>query len=296
MIPRFFIVILAVLFCSAALFGCVQSVTRSSSSAPLTEVIDTIKDSQQAVKKTPLALPAAVVVMFVPGKDRARDGSHVPNTTLRQAAEKLKQQLLENPKYIKSVTVVSGDYIKARISLAQIKAIYASDIVIILSYEQDQRSYQSGVAGLLDFTIVGMFLVPGVETKTTTVIDGKVIHIPSDAMIFRSNGMDERSVHSTSYGSTSTATEESINSILAATTEFGKSLSKVLTKFDNYDISEAVSMSVLTADNSLDTVKGKPSNDYWAKVDTYKSTGGGAFGVIPLLISLVVCWAARRRT
>ncbi|MCM2359786.1 MAG: rhombotarget lipoprotein [Geobacteraceae bacterium] len=276
-----------------ALSGCAQHIARSSSSASLAEIFEPIKESRQTARKTPLTLPASVAIVTVPGKQP--NGRHVPNTTLRQAAEKLKQQLLASPRYVSSVAVVTEEDIKGRISLEKIRAVYAADIAIILSYQQDQRSTQSGAAGLMDATIVGIFLVPGVELKTASVIDGKVIHIPSNAIVFRASGTDERSFHSTTYARNGNATEESINSILAATTDFGNSLTGKLSKFDNYDFSQAVPVSVLTAGNAADAAMGKPANDYWEKVDNYKSTGGGAFGIIPLLISAAVCCAAWRR-
>jgi len=294
MVSRFLILLFVIILNVASLSGCVQNIKRNSFSAPLNQVIYSVKESQQITEKTQLALPAAVVIMFVPSKDFRSASNHVPNTTLRKAAEALKGQLLANPKYVKSVAVVSEDYLNSRMSLAQIKSMYASDIIVILSYEQDQRSYQSGLAGLMDFTIVGMFVIPGVETKTNTVIDGKVIHIPNNAMIFRANGMDERKVYSTSFGQQSTAAEESIAGVLAATTKFGNALSIKLSKFDNYDISEAVSMSVLAPEDGTAAPKTEQSNDYWSRVDTYKSRGGGTFGLIPLLLTVAVFFTARR--
>jgi rhombotail lipoprotein len=293
MMTRFFIVPCLVVFGLLTLFGCAQHSVRGSFSAPLTEILEPSNDSTRTIQKTPLVLPASVAVVTVPSKQRY--GERVPNTTLRQAAQKLKQQLLTSPTYVSSVAVVMEDDTRDKISLEKIQAIYGADIVIILTYQQDQRSGQSGVAGLMDITIVGAFIVPGVEIKTSSIIDGRVIHIPSNAIIFRASGMDERSSYSTSYAADKNAAEESINGILAATADFGNSLTETLSKFDNYDFSQAVPVSVLTQCDSTDAVAGEFANDYWEKVDTYKTTGGGAFGIVPLLISAVVCCVAWRR-
>lgn len=270
-----------VFICSAALVGCAQQLTRSSSSASATRMIEPVKDSKQLSQKAPLSLPVSVAIVTVPSADK-----QVPYTTLRLASDKLKQQLLADTKYISSVAVVQSDDIKEKISLERLRSIYGSDIVIVLSYKQDQRGNQKGVFALIDATIVGAFLVPGVEMKTSTVIDGTVIHIPSSAIIFRASGTDERTSHSTSYAQDSSLTEESINGILAATADFGNSLTRTMTRFDNYDLSQAVRVSLPGADDAT------PANDYWKKVDTYKRTGGGAFGMIPLLFSaaLVAAW------
>ena len=275
-------------------FGCAhQGETRSSSSAPLGTLIEPVKDSRQVDRKAALTLPATVAILMAPGKQS--DGIRLPDTTLRQAAEKLKKQLLANPKFIGSVAVATVEDTKGKISLEGLRASYAADIAVILSYQQDQRTGQSGAAGLMDAAIIGMFLVPGVETKTASVIDGMVVHIPSNAIIFRASGLDERSTHSTTHARKDTATEESISSLLAATTDFGNSLCKSLTKFENYDLSQAVPLSLQNTDISSNDAKGKPANDYWGSVNRYKSTGGGAFGLIPLFVSAAFACAAWRR-
>jgi rhombotail lipoprotein len=269
------------------LSGCAQNLTRSSSSAPLGKMIEPIKDSQLAPRKSALTLPVSVAIVTVPsnlGGDR-----HIPDTTLRMASENLRQQLLASPKYVSSVAVVDQVDVEGKISLEKIRDAYAADIAIIVSYQQDQRCQQPGMFGLLDATVVGAFLIPGVEIKTSSVIDGKVIHLPSNAIVFRASGIDNRTLHSTSYDSHASFTEESIESLLAATTDFGTSLSRTITKFDHYDLSQAVPLSTLAQDGSA------PANDYWKKVDTFKRTGGGAFGLIPLLIAAGTCCAAARR-
>lgn len=294
MASRFPTLALIAVFSIVALSGCASMTKRSSSSAPMAKVISTVQDSRQAQEKKPLVVPADVVIMFIPGPTNL-----VPGTTLRQAADNLKKQLLNYPKYVKSVSVVSSDYVKTKVSLAQIRSLYSADIIVILSYEQDQLTSRSGLAGLVDLTIVGMFLVPGVETKTATYVDGKVIHIPSNSMVLRASGSDKRSKFSTTYGADGTSAEESIESILKATSDLGDSLGKSLAKFDNYDISQAISLALLDSDGAADSGgkaggKAERTNDYWEKVDTYKSSGGGSFGLVPLLISVAVFYAVRR--
>lgn len=280
-----------VVFCAATLSGCgAMHAPKSSSSRSLNEIIEPIKDSRQAVQKKSLSPPVSVAIVMIPSNQ-----PDYPKTSLRLAADKLKQQLLGNPKYISTVDIVPYIDFKSKISLEQIREIYDADIAILLSYQQDQRRNQSGIAGLMDMTIAGVFLVPGVEITTTSVIDGMVIHILSNAIIFRTSVTDERTSLSTTYAQEGNIQEESIKSMLAATTDFGNSLTKTLSNFENYDFSQAVSLSVLTDKKSIDAARGRPANDYWAKVDYYKSTGGGAVGIVPLLISVVVCCSVWRR-
>jgi len=252
-------------------------------------VADATKDSLQQVDKAPLKLPASVALIMVPGENPQ---SPLGDVILRQAAEKLKQQLLAEHTYVKSVGILSGSDARRKLSLAQIRDLYGTDIAVLVSHQQGQRNQQSGAAGLADATIVGAFLVPGVETKTVTVVEGTVIHIPSNSIIFRASGTDERSVHSTTHAERSSADEESVKGMLAATVNFGHTLTKELGSFDNFDLSKAVPLSALAVEGT-----GKPSaaNDYWAGVDTYKKTGGGTLGGAGLVVAAAICCAAARR-
>ncbi len=281
-----------VAFSLVSLSGCSRNdFIRSSSSAPLAEVINNVKDSRQIIdKKAPLTLPTSVAIIFVP----STQSQSIPETTLHLAASNLKNQLLANSRFIKSVAIVSGDDLKSKISFDRIRALYAVDVVVLISYQQYQRTAQTGAAGLADLTILGAFLIPGVETITSTLVEGKLIHIANDAMIFKATGSDERSANSSSFSKESTQTDESIQGLLAATTDFGKSLSTTLENFKTYDASQAVSMSYVIGDDPSTTAKGKLTNDYWSKVDSYKSTRGGAFGPLAFILVIALCWVTRR--
>ena len=291
-----------VLLSLSTIFGCTQPLTRSSSSAPLSKIIEPVRDSQVASGKAPLTWPVSVAIVTVPSKQHG--DRQVPNTILRLASEKLRQQLLACPKYVGTVTVVEQVDFEGKISLQMIRELYGADIAVIVSYQQDQRGSQSGMFGLLDATGVGAFVVPGVQIKTASVIDGKVIHIPSNAIIFRASGTDDRSSHSTSYGVKTSLVDESITGLLAATADFGNSLTRTIAKFDHYDLAKAVTVTALALastpeDQGPATTPAPyglaPSNDYWKKVDTYKKTGGGAFSIIGLLMAAATCGAAVRR-
>ena len=205
---------------------------QSSSSVPLSDVISEVKDSHQIAAKKQLTLPASVGIVFVHGTGY----QHLPDTTLHMAADKLKEQLLANPKFVRSVFVVANDDIKTKTSLLErIKSLYGVDIIVLVSYQQDQRTLQSGMGRLADLTVVGSFLIPAVEIKTATIIDGKVIHIEDNSLMFKANGSDERSETSTSYSMDGIVIEESIKGLLAATANFGKSLSQTITRFEAYN-------------------------------------------------------------
>lgn len=287
---RLFAFISSVIIASATLTGCAQLSSRSSSSEPISSIIETTKDSRQLASKKPLTFPTSVAIVFVPGPD-----GQIPRTVLHQGADKLKQQLLANPKYINSVTVVSPEDSNGKISLEKIRAMYGTEIAIVLSYQQDQRSRQGGPGGLIDATIVGAFIAPTVESVTSTIVDGKVIHIASDAMIFRASGTDSRKIRSTSYGQAAAVSDDSVDSILAATANFSTSLSKTLTKFDNYNLETAVSMSALLGGNSA-TPSSKARVNNWSQVDSFKLGGGGGLDSLGLgLLTALAAWHQKRK-
>jgi rhombotail lipoprotein len=276
--------------CCALLSGCAPYVARDSSSIPLGSVIDPVKDSRQISTKTSLTFPASIAIMFVPGKER-----DLPKTILREAADSLKAQLMSNPKYVRSVSIVTMDDTSAKVSLDDVRALYDAEIAVILSYDQDQISRQNGPGALIDFTVVGAFVAPTAKTETHTHVDGQVVHIVSNALIFRQSGTDKRSEFSTPYGRESAMNSESMNSFLAATTDFGNALANTLTKFDNFDLSQAVSMSVAPAgSNDKESTDGHANS--WNKVDSFKFNGGGSLDLVTFVLMLLgLCFSASRR-
>jgi len=254
---------------------------RSSSSVSLSSVLKPVKDSLALSEKEPLTFPTTAAVLMVPGHGFRM----VPMSTLRLAAEELKKELLKNSKYIAGVSIVSGEDTREKMDLNTIQSLYGADVVIVLTYEQDQRRVQNSFFALLDVAIIPAFLIPSVKVTTSTVVDGKIIHIPSNAIIFRSNGMDDRSIHLSKYSSEdSKPDEESISSFLSATNNLGKNVSSSLSRLDNFDMSKAVSMNKFIEEQSGSEEAQGSSDNEWARVDTFKSSGGGATGFLELLL------------
>ncbi len=270
--------------------GCSQNLTRSSRSQPLSSLIEPAKDSRQVDNKATLAFPASIAVIYVPSSDY-----NIPRTVIMNSADALRQQLLAEQKYIRSVTVVSLDDTASKVSLANIRALYDADMALIVTYEQDQSSQQSGPGGFVDGTIVGAFVVPSVSTTTTTRVEAKVVHIPSNALVFRHSAGDSRTSHSTSYGLPGALRNESADSLLKATTGLGDALLSTLQKFDNFDLSHAVSMDVLTANQAIDIPGNTTSDSNWNRVDRFKLSGGGSIDGIGLFVGLAVWIIVRRR-
>ena len=247
----------------------------------LSSVLEPVKDSLISTEKKPLTFPATVAVLMIPGENL----SMVPSSTLRLAAEELKKELLKNDAYINGVSIISADDTRGKMSLKTIRDLYGTDIVIVLSYEQDQRRTQDGFFTFMDIAIVPAFIVPSVKVTTSTVVDGKIIHIPSNAIIFRSGGTDERSTFLARVSSEgSKVNEESISGFASAINKFGENVGKKLAQLDKFDMSQAVSMNKFMQEQAGPPKKQTDPNNSWAKVDTYKQSGGGAFGFLDIFL------------
>ncbi|HCT39926.1 MAG TPA: rhombotarget lipoprotein [Moraxellaceae bacterium] len=290
-----------------SLAGCGSLRPDSSRSIRLNEILSPVKDSLVAEEKKPLIFPTMVTILMIPGNR----SEMVPESTLRIAAETLKKELLKNDKYVNGVSIISSDDTREKITLDTIRNLYGSDIVIVVSYQQDQRKTQNTVGALLDIAIAPIFLVPSVKMTTSTVIDGKIIHIPSNAIIFRSSGIDETISRRTRYSvESSQATEESIQSFIAATSQLGMNISKKLEQLNAFDIKNAVSVNTfitesetasrpttLPATASRTVTPSEPTEpiDNWKKVDNYKRSGGGAFGWLEISILGLLALCSRNK-
>lgn len=278
---RYLILPISLLFLTF-LSGCAMHVTKDSTSMPIGNIIEPVKDSRQISNKSTLTLPASVAIMFLPSESSA-----IPPTTFRRAAEKLKSNLLENKKYIREVSIVALEEAKQKVSLDYIRSLYDADIAIILSYTQDQRSNQSSAGALLDITMVSHFVSPSVKTETITYVEGKVVHIPSNALIFRSTGSNSSNQKSTPHSQRSALLTESVDGILNATDAFSLALNDKLSKFDKFDFNNAVSL-------TLEATPTDP-NENWNKVDQFKYSGGGAINIISTILLLLVYIAIRHK-
>lgn len=288
-----------------SLSGCGSLHPASSRSMQLNDILAPVKDSLIVETKKPLTFPTTISILMIPGKNSGM----VPDSTLRIAAETLKNELLKNEKYVNGVSIISSDDMREKVTLETIRNLYGSDIVIVVSYQQDQRKTQNSVAAFMDIAIAPIFLIPSVKMTTSTVIDGKIIHIPSNAIIFRSSGLDESSTRMTRYSAESSqATEASIRGFIDATVHFGKNISKKLDQLDAFDMKNAISVNTFISEKEPaesqppssartgDTPTPAQPTDNWNRVDNYKRSGGGAAGWLEIsVLTLCALYMRQRR-
>ncbi|WP_020406213.1 hypothetical protein [Hahella ganghwensis] len=255
--------------------GCATS-PRNVASQDIDQVLNPVTDSLLSKEKAPLVFPASVGILMIPSNNSLK----LPNTTLRLAADSLKKELLKNSRYINRVAIVNNSDLGKKFSLEDIRQAYAVDIVAVITFEQDQRSRRSGIAALSDIAVIPAFTVPTVELKTTSVVEGTIVHVPSNAVIFRTTGIDDRSTNMPSFTAQENGMrEESIKGLAASAENFGMEVSQVLTGLTNFRMSNAVSMNDviggdLTSTEQSSANKKKGPENQWEQVNDYKRTGG----------------------
>lgn len=272
------------------LAGCINGqLSRATQSVSLSKFVTAPQDSRQAKKLEPLNFPVSLAIAFVPdGKE------NIPLTTLRLAAEALKTELKKNSKYIGDISIVQNDDRQGTISLDEIQRGYGADTIIILSYQQDQRQSQSGVAGLLDISVVGAFVFPGVTNKTVTSIEAKIIHIPNNAILFRPSGFNENSTLSTTYGSRKTLQNESDTSFMLATKDLAKNISDILFRLEKFDIERAANFTIPAEPEKNKNSPIPPHQNNWDTVNSFKQSGGSLDILTGLMLALLGFGAIRR--
>jgi len=288
-LTNIFIIVLLII----SLQGCVIG-PRSSASQSLSQILEPVTDSLVSVDKEPLVFPSTIAILMVPSPNTHM----VPNSTLRLAAEELKQELLKNDKYINGVIVVSNSDIQEKITLKTLRDMYGVDIVAIISYQQDQRSSRNSFLSFLDLAIVPAYTIPSVKVTTSTVVDGKIVHIPSNAIIFRASGLNEQSTHMTPVSSQENGSnEESIKGLTASIIDLGENVSEILTGLSEFDLSTAVSMDEVIEQSKSSEEDGSTLEEKsWEKVDSYKRSGGGSIDLIGLLALGIVFVGVRRKS
>ena len=262
---------------------------RNTSSLDLSQILEPVKDSLVSPHKEPLVFPATVAILMIPPTNIVM----VPGSTLHIAAESLKNELLKNKDYVNGVRIISSRDIKGKVNLNTIRDMYGVDILAILTYEQDQRSTQNSLATFLNLAIVPAYTVPSIKLTTSTVVDGKIVHIPSNSIIFRTSGVNERSTYLTPVSTLEgRPNEESIAGLQSAVSDLGNNVGKILAGLDKFDLSNAVSMNELIKEGTIKSATSKTQN--WDKVDAYKRSGGNV-GLSGLIGLFLICWCYRTK-
>lgn len=249
---------------------------------------------QGPLQKAPLTLPARVGVSFVPG-DPATQG--IPEATKKEVIEAVRSQLAKHTRYVAGAQGIPSIYLtpKGGVSnLEQVARQFDVDVLVLLGANQFQKHERNSLAAFLDITVIGAFIIPGSTVDTSTVLEAAVYHVPSRALIFRTDGADRTTSRSTQFGSNQSAQNDAVSSIEDASKKLVVSIGEALVNFEKFDVATAPEIRPVSsvADTPHDS-----GQDYWGRVRTHRSTGGGAQGGLWILMTgaALLCTAITRK-
>lgn len=281
----------------------IKTVTRQSS---LTSYLSSGNTTLSVPQKKPLTLPITVGVAFVPSQNSTQD---LPETTKKKIIDAVCAQLTTHKKYVSNAFPIPTSYLRPQGGISALVPVakeFDADVVILLATNQSQKQQRNPVAALLDITVIGQYLIPGTSIDTNTVLEAAVLHVPSQALIFRADGADEMKSAASRYGATATAQNDGVTSIENASKKLVVSIAESLIKFEKFDTSKIEEMRLNSSTSTDDAERQNrqhqllspppAKDDYWKRVGEYKRSGGGAFGGVWLaLIGVTAVCAARRR-
>lgn len=249
---------------------------------------------QTPAQKAPLHLPAKVGIAFVPGDPAS---SNLPETTKKEVIEAVRSQLAKHTKYVAGAQAIPSVYLAPRggvQNLEQVAQQFGVDVIVILGANQFQKHERNSLAALLDVTIIGQYLIPGNTVDTATALEAAVYHVPSRALIFRTDGTSQKRSRSTDYGSSQAAQNDAVSSILDASKKLVVSIGEALVGFEKFDAATAQEIQPLPASSTPNIPEQK---NYWDTANKYRSSGGGSFDLLWLALTGagLVCAAHTRK-
>ena len=240
-------------------------------------------EPQNRAQKVPLTLPARVGVTFVPDDPAS---TNIPETTKKEVIDAVRSQLAKHTKYVAMPQSIPPMYLipKGGVNnLDQVARQFDVDVIVILGVNQFQKHERNPLAAFLDITIIGAFVIPGNKVDTSTVLEAAVYHVHSRALIFRTDGADEQSSRSSLFGSFQTAQNDAVSSIEGASKKLVESIGNALVNFQKFDVAKATEIRPI-AETSGKNEKETEQN-YWGRVREYRSTGGGSFDAIWIIMA-----------
>jgi len=246
------------------------------------------------VQKKPLILPIKVGVAFVPADGRNLD---IPETTKKQVIDSVRAQLAVHKKYVAAAYSIPSTYLRPQGGVAELEQVareFDVDVIVLMAANQFQKHERNSLAAFLDITIIGAFIIPGNTVDTNTVLEAAVYHVPSRALIFRADGSDEKTSRSTQFTSSGAAQKDTVSSIEDATKKLVVALTDSLVKFEQFDVTNTTDIRPI---GNTPTKKDASHENYWGRVNEYKTTGGGSFDAVWIFITAVglVCAANIRK-
>jgi rhombotail lipoprotein len=249
---------------------------------------------QQPAQKVPLTFPSRVGVTFVPNDPASPS---IPETAKKEMIDSVRSLLAKHTKYVAGAQNIPSTYLSPKggvCNLEQVARQFDVDVIVLLGANQFQNHERNPIAAFMDITIIGAFVIPGNTVNTSTVLEAAVYHVPSRSLIFRTDGTDKISSRSTQFGSSQSANNDAVSSIENALKQLVVSIGGALAGFEKFDVSKAAEIKPIA---ETDEKTGSVQQNYWGRVSEYRTTGGGAFDSIWIIITGVtlLCTANKRK-
>ncbi|MDP2562446.1 rhombotarget lipoprotein [Psychrobium sp. 1_MG-2023] len=263
---RMLMVMLGVIFLASCSSIVSVNTGKNTQSSSLMDFLYPDKNSRSEHKPElpTLRLPVTVGIAFVPSSQWARDGLHSKDQV--ELLNKVKKSFLKYD-YIDRIEVIPSTYLRGGegfTTLAQVARLYDVDVMALVSYDQVTQSIENS-AGLLYWTIAGMYVIPGNENSVQTFVDTAVFDVKSTKMLFRAPGINKLSERSTAIGIDETLAEKSREGFDLAVTDMSANLELELSNF-----------------------KQRVKQEKIANVERREGYSGGAMGSTLLLLGLLL--------
>jgi len=222
-----------------------------------------------------MEIPLRVGLVFVPESRRHRT-SAITAKEKQDIMEGVKKQFSDNP-LIDKIEIIPESYLLPQggfANLNQIRNIFQTDIIALLSYDQVQHS-SNDLLSITYWTVVGAYIFRGEKNDTSTLLDLAVYHIPTKQLLFRAPGTSTVKKRSTPITREKQLSDDAAKGIIKAGEVLTANLQDELDRF-------------------IVRVKDNPSRYNISTREGYTGAGNIPSGLL-LFMTLALALAARNR-
>ena len=252
-----------------------------------TSVVDYLFPDRSDVRVEPsvpvLSLPLKVGIAFVPPSGRSESAANLDNIPEADRLRLLRDVSagFKALPFVKSIDIIPSSYMASRggfANLDQIQSMFGVDVIALVSYDQIQFTDQSRLS-LTYWTVVGAYLVNAEKNDTRTLMDAVVYDIKSRKMLFRAPGVSSVKGTAAPVNVAEELRQDSQKGFELAASDLKTNLTQQLEEFKA-------------------KVKESPAEYQVVRRPEYKSGGGGAGAVEPMMLAglaALAAFALRRR-
>jgi rhombotail lipoprotein len=219
-----------------------------------------------------LAVPLRVGLAFVPSRDPMTPG--LSEAAKSELLGKVKSAFADR-EFIREITIIPDTYLRSRQgfeTVDQVARLYGLDVIALVSYDQVVHAEDTR-ASILYWTIVGAYFIKGSKNDVQTFVDAAIFDVKTRKLLFRAPGIDRIEARTTLVESPEEIRKARERGFANAMADMTANLGREL---------EAFRARIKTDQSVTVTQRSGASRG-----------GGGALGLPPLGILLVVLAAAR---